>query len=44
MKKDKDIRKLIPVANKCKVVSCEGERRHGSAYCQDCSDKNKKVI
>ena len=25
------------------VVGCKGERRNGSAFCQECSDKNKKV-
>jgi len=26
----------------CKNLGCNNARRHGSCYCQDCSDKFKK--
>lgn len=31
------------VINPCKN-NCGNSRRHGSAYCQECSDKYKKII
>lgn len=28
---------------KCKNENCKNNRRHGSAYCQECSDKHKAI-
>lgn len=27
----------------CKNIECKNKRRHSSAYCQECSNKNKKA-